>query len=320
MFFRRLSYSLSVSALALLALPQIAQACSGCGCTLSTDEGSLGQGNDPGFRVDGRFDYIDQRDQRQGNKSSDVGIPQANGNEAEHETNNRLYTLGLDYAPNQDWGVNLAIPLLDRKHETYQPDMNGNYQLMTSNWAELSDIRVMGRYEGLTDSKNFGVTFGLKLPTGSTKTDFGGGNGPLDRSLQPGTGTIDGVIGFTQRGQFTDQFGWFATQTFQRAFDEHVDYHPGSTFNANAGLRYVVNETFTPQFQINAQNKWRDSGANADTIDSGGELVYLSPGLSVNLTSDTSAYGFVQVPVYNRVGGIQLAPAYTASIGISHKF
>jgi len=49
-------------------------------------------------------------------------------------------------------------------------------------------------------------------------------------------------------------------------------------------------------------------------------VVYASPGLFVNVAENTALYGFVQIPVYQRVGGLELVPDYSASIGIKHKF
>lgn len=40
----------------------------------------------------------------------------------------------------------------------------------------------------------------------------------------------------------------------------------------------------------------------------------------VNVNERFSVYGFVQVPVYQRVGGLEPVPADTASAGAKYKF
>ena len=312
-------------AVVLALAPAAAQACSGCGCTLDTDDAVSG-GNQPGFRVDGRVDTIDQSHLVLGGKTagaSDANSDQvANGREVQQRTRSTLYTLGLDYTAEDPWGVNLAIPVIDRSHSTFG-DSDNPTSPSSLNWTQLSDIRVLGRYTGLTASRDYGLLFGLKLPTGTTKTNFSSGTSAgsaLDRGLQPGTGTTDLLLGLTQSGSLTDKLGWFATELWQKPLNEHDDFRPGQTLNANVGVRYAINDTFVPQLQLNGQNRWRDTGAASDRVNSGGEIVYVSPGLTVNLGEGTSLYGFVQLPVYQRVGGLELVPRYTASLGISHKF
>jgi hypothetical protein len=63
-----------------------------------------------------------------------------------------------------------------------------------------------------------------------------------------------------------------------------------------------------------------DTGADADTVSTGGTLVYLSPGISVPVSQQVSLYGFVQLPVYQKVNGVQLAPRYTATLGLRYSF
>jgi len=58
----------------------------------------------------------------------------------------------------------------------------------------------------------------------------------------------------------------------------------------------------------------------ADVANSGATLVHLSPGLSVRLGRNLDLYGFFQVPVYQRVNGMQLEPRYIASMGMHCAF
>ena len=49
---------------------------------------------------------------------------------------------------------------------------------------------------------------------------------------------------------------------------------------------------------------------------SGGEQVNLSPGFSANLGARTAAFGFVELPLYSRFNGYQLAPKAKLSLGV----
>ncbi|OIQ70634.1 hypothetical protein GALL_477490 [mine drainage metagenome] len=72
-----------------------------------------------------------------------------------------------------------------------------------------------------------------------------------------------------------------------------------------------------PQLQINAQTRSSDSGINADPANTGGRLVYLSPGVTVAISDNVKIYSFIQLPVYQYVEGLQLAPRWNASFGIN---
>ena len=59
---------------------------------------------------------------------------------------------------------------------------------------------------------------------------------------------------------------------------------------------------------------------NAEPGDSGGRSLFLSPGVSVSVAKDVRVYGFVQVPVYQYVNGVQLTADRAAVIGLSTRF
>lgn len=77
---------------------------------------------------------------------------------------------------------------------------------------------------------------------------------------------------------------------------------------------------FIPQLQLNTRYVSADSGVTADTISTGGTVMYISPGFASPLTKQASIYGFIQLPIYQNVNGVQLTPTYTASVGMRYAF
>jgi len=75
-----------------------------------------------------------------------------------------------------------------------------------------------------------------------------------------------------------------------------------------------------PQVQINVTRKSADQGALADTTDTAGTVVYLSPGITVNLVKSLSVYAFVQKSLYSSLSGYQLFPRWSGSVGASYAF
>ena len=306
---------------AALASPAVGLACSSCGCSLNSDWSTQGHTSEPGLRMDLRFDYFNQNQLRTGTGTVDRGaITFPTDREIQQTTVNRNYNLMLDYTVNKDWGVNVLIPYFVRFHTTI---IDGDTDISESKTSSLGDVRVLGRYQGFSPSHDFGIQFGLKLPTGRYDYDFRSGPKEgtlLDRGLQPGTGTTDLLVGAYQFGALNRDWDYFAQVLIQQPLSSREDFRPGTGINVNLGVRYMSFDSFTPHVQINARIEKRESGANADVENSGATLIYLSPGVTVPLTDKIHIYSFFQVPVYQHVNGFQLEPRYTVSAGVHFAF
>ncbi|MBV8157728.1 MAG: transporter [Dyella sp.] len=327
-----------------------AQACATCGCSLSADA-AMGYSSMPGWRISLDYSFINQNQLRHGTEavpaSQAAAINDAGGNqEVEKQTINRYYNLGLSYSPNSSWNFSTIVPIIDRSHTTYgnatsdqlTPD---NVSGVTA--SGLGDIKLIGTYQGFLPTRNLGVQLGVKLPTGA----YGGQNvvtgatvgrpvffssGPnaaagqaLDASLQPGTGSTDLILGayyYQPVSQNFDAFvnGQFQAAVMQRLHDFNADYRPGNLLTASTGVRYVINPKVVPQLQFNFTNKRTDQGALADTISTGGSVLYLSPGVTVTVSEHVHMYAFVQKAIYSNLKGYQLFPRWTGNAGVSYAF
>jgi len=290
-------------------------ACASCGCSLSSDWGSQGLSSGTGFAFDLRYDYLNQDQIRSG--TGTVGSWPVPGHEQELYTKNQYLTAGIDYSASPNWGINIQAPYVDRSHATNGFAYDGS-DAGSSHTQSLGDIRIVGRYMGLSEERNFGLQFGLKLPTGSYTETFNGGaiaGEPLDRGLQPGSGTTDALIGIFKFASLSQNWDYFAHAVAQLPLNSRDEYKPGNALNINVGFRYMGLENIVPQLQFNARTSAKDSGANASPDDSGGTTLYLSPGMTFAVSDRVKAYGFVQLPVYQNLNGYQLAPRYVISIG-----
>ena len=338
-FMRILLYSaasLIMAAFALLVSSEEAKACASCGCTLSSAWENLQFSYAPGYKLDLSYTYLDQDQLRSGVKPiSPAAASQivVNGSpkEVEKYTINNYVNLGIDYSSSRDWGVNIQVPYISRKHSTLGTASDGStagpgggqYDSQTSS---AGDIKVIGRYQGFTPQCKFGVLYGLKLPTGSftnmgTSTDpTSPGPVPIDRGLQPGTGTTDVILGAYYADGINQNWDYFTQALYQRALNSRDDYRPGDGFNLNAGLRYAGIPDFGPVLQLNYRFVEHDVGSNADELNTGGVLLYISPGFSVSVSQQVAVYAFYQYPIYQELYGVQLAPRYTATVGVRYSF
>ena len=299
-----------------------ALACSACGCTLNADWATQGLTSRTGLTADLRYDFFNQDDLRSGTGRVDrAALALPNDVEIQQHTVNRIGTLTLDYGLTSDWGVTLMLPWISRSHTTIA---EGDTDISSSRSSSLGDVRVLARYMGLSEAQDWGLQFGLKLPTGDSHgVDFDAGpqqGAMLDRGLQPGTGSTDLLVGAFKFGAIGETADWFGQALLQVPIASDRAFKPGVGANLTAGIRYRGFETVVPQLQFNSRIERRETGSDADTPNSGQTLVYLSPGATFNVSQKTSVYLFGQVPVYQRVNGYQLEPKWSVSAGVHAAF
>lgn len=314
---RRSLQTLSLAVFAGAAGVSPALGCSVCGCSLSSDWAAQGYTTTPGLDASVRFEYFEQSDLRSGTNSVNrTAYAFPNNQEIQQRTLNRNTWLELNYVADPPWTISVQLPYLDRFHTTIAA---GDTAISTSDATGLGDIRVLGRYQNFGTTRSFGFQFGLKLPTGRFDQNFSSGpqaGGLLDRGLQLGTGTTDLLLGASWFTRPTTNLGCFTQITFQQPLAERADFIPSTSVTGSGGIRWLNASSFTPQLQLNVKCEGREHGAEADTPNSGGTLAYLSPGLTTDLGTGSTGYVFVQLPLYQRVNGLQLEPKWLLSIGL----
>jgi hypothetical protein len=313
-----------IAAFAACALSLAAHAsCGAAFCMVNTGWSATGVWTDPGTRLDLRYEYINQDQPLYGKDKVSVGQIPRHHNEV--ETINRNLVASLDHSFGANWGVNVAVPVVDRSHAHIHQHMG---QPLNETWdfTGLADIRVLGRYQFAPrqegDRHNvWGVNFGVKLPTG--KIDERNGQDQLaERSLQPGSGSTDALLGvyFSQSLPLRN-LSWFAQALYQDSIKEKDNYKPGEKFGVDLGMRYEAGERVGLMLQLNYLHRGKDGGSEADQPDdTGGDFLYLSPGATWNLTKAVQLYGFVQLPVYQKVNGVQIVADYALVIGMGTRF
>jgi len=334
-----------VGALAVAPLLTVdsAHACAACGCTLSTDWDTQGNTTKSGFTADISYSSVNQNQQRYGTGSASptlINNQLAAGQEVEAFTKTQTVTAALIYN-DETWGVTAQIPYVDRTHGTYGQTAPLGSSYSSSYDSGIGDIKVLGRYTGYSETGASGIIAGLKLPTGSTAANFNAGTSvgqPLDAGLQIGTGSTDVILGGYTSSTIAS-YGWFAQGTVQHAIATkqalgNLDYRPGDSYSLNSGIRYAgFGAKISPMLQLNIIKRQADSGAvNAAGLGSvpidpitgapvsGGTLAYLAPGASMRLGGGASAYGFIQLPLYQNVSSLQLTPRYTYTLGVRQSF
>ena len=319
-----MKYQSAALSAALIVMPLCAQAsCGSAFCTVNTSFDVQGAWTGSGARFDLRYEYINQNQPRSG--STKVSVGQLPRDHDEVSTANRNLLANFDYAFDATWGVGVSAPMVDRNHFHFDND-TGTRVPQAWRIAEPGDVRVLGRYRFAPTAsedqviQGGGLNFGLKLPTGRTGVRNAAGD-RAERSLQPGTGTTDAIVGaFYNRALPMADLSFFAQALFQAPLNSRADYRPGRRLSLDAGVRYQVNDATALMLQANALFRGKDSGGQAEPGDSGGRAWYLSPGFSYAFTRDLQAYAFLQLPLYQYVNGVQLTASKSAVIGMSANF
>jgi len=262
------------------------------------------------------YDYQDQTI----NWSGSSGAPAANNADKDLRTN--FFTAGLQYMFNRSWGIQVEVPYWDRKFTTDQNFPNSPPDDVTAHWSDLGDIRIRGVYTGFSEDLSTGVTFGLKLPTGSYQYN----SAVVDRDSQIGSGSTDILLGAFHREALTsdNSWSWFVQALLDQPILTVQHYRPGTEIDTAAGIHYngwmVGNLMIAPVAQLIVSERTRDSGsASASPVASGYQRLLLSPGVEFNL-DQISAYVDIEFPVYQHFTGDQLTAPWLLKFIVAYHF
>jgi hypothetical protein len=316
--------ALAAAVAALVAAKVATASCGSAFCMVNTNWGIQGVWNEPGLRGDVRFEYIDQDQPRTGTRNIGVGEIPRHHDEVSTLNRNVLATLDYGFAP--EWGLSLVVPWVDRRHE-HVHNHRGEALIETWSFSELGDARIAARYQfapqgepDATQASFAGVTAGLKLPTGRTTIANGEGD-VAERTLQPGTGTTDALVGaYFRQALGAWNASWFVQANAQLPLDSHANFRPGRQLLVDVGARWEASDALGVMLQLNAQWKGRDSGSDAEAEDSGSTTLSLAPGVTYSITPSVQLYAFVQLPLYRRVNGVQLVADHSYAVGVSAQF
>ncbi len=320
---------LSRAAAALALVLPVGASHASCGsafCSVNTSWDVQSASTEPGVRLDLRYEYINQDQLRSGKDKVSPG--QIAREHEELRTVNRNWIGSFDCVFNHEWGMTAIVPFVDRRHDHVFNDPDTGTQTPESwKFTDPGDVRLLGRWQTGTQHTadavrhdHWGVQFGLKLPTG--KRDVADSSGErAERTLQPGTGTTDALLGAYYGSSLPQSsLSWFAQAHWQQALNTREDYKPGSRVNVDLGMRYQASDRLGLMLQLNTLFRGRDSGAQAEAEDSGGRSVFLSPGIGYTVAKDLQVYAFVQLPLYQYVNGVQLTADRAFVAGISSRF
>lgn len=309
---------------ALIASSWAASAsCGSAFCTLMTDRFAQGAGEPHlGWSADLRIESVSQKRLRSG--THDIDPSQVTGEDAiERYTKNLNVVTTLEYGVSADWSWSLRIPVVRRDHAHDLIDDTTRLPSTNERWrfTKLGDVQLLARRQFVADdaATAYAVFGGWKFPTGSTTITNADGT-RAERALQPGSGTTDGVLGLALRRALGGADALIGQASVVAALNEHEAFRPGQRIETSLGWSHAFSERLGTIVQANVLSRTRDRGAEAEPDNSGSTMLNLSPGVTLGIGHASTLYAYVQVPLYQRVNGIQLVPRSSFAIGWTGDF
>lgn len=227
-------------------------------------------------------------------------------------------------------GLAINVPFVSRQHSHIHHDM-GNDEMETWNFSGLGDIVISGQYSLIVPDGDFDpyVSFsaGVKLPTGITNAANGTGE-EAEVTIQPGSGSTDAIFAVYYRqtiASLPTLSGEFSALPLTAGVSYRLNgrgtdgWRFGNILLAHLGTSYQFSAQGSFLLQINGRFQGHaDVGTTGEPGENtGGTWIFASPGFSVSLAQNISAYSYVQIPVYRNVNGIQQTSRYNIQFGIS---
>ena len=315
--------SLVATIFSTLAATGAHASCGSAFCTLMTDRYAQGAGEPHlGWSVDLRLESVTQQTLRTG--ITTIAASQVSGEDAiERHTKNTNLVTTLSYGLGPDWSLSLRIPALKRDHVHDRVDEDTGQPSIREQWrfTRLGDVQAIARRQFAVDAgaTSFALFGGLKLPTASINITNSSGT-RAERALQPGSGTTDIILGIASRRALGLSDALIGQASVSQALNSREDFKPGTRVELSAGWSHAFTQNFGAVVQLNLRHRVRDSGAQAEPANSGSTSADLSPGLTFSVGQASTLYAYLQVPIYQRVNGIQLVPRSSLAVGWTSDF
>ena len=233
------------------------------------------------------------------------------------------------YGATRDLTLGVTQPFLERRVRF--DGSTGERRTITADGP--GDLSLVGAYRFYRRDVERGTTQfsflgGLKLPSGATDVEdsnlsrlTGKPGTRLPPSLQLGSGSVDGIVGVAGFHNM-DRLSFYADVQGKVNTEGAQDLRAGNSVFYDLSADYVL----LPQrnmfviLELNGVSTSRAEQAGRTVRASGGQLLFLSPGLQYLPRPNVILEGSVQVPIYRDLNGRQLAPDWSAVVGLRYLF
>lgn len=231
----------------------------------------------------------------------------------------------INYGLNQRFSITGVVPLI-KQTRTIQ-GFGGNENFTSA--QGLGDMVFLLKFRLINPENSSDIDWvigaGPKIPTG--KTDFTNNQGlALPADMQPGSGSLDGIFwSYFQKSRFLNNpnLGLAAVTTFRysgknESYNTTQTYQFGNEFQFNLGLNYSLFAKWSiDAFTFLRYRKQAEDLINGGVFpSSGGQWIYVIPGININFSPLWSLRLSGDIPVYRKLEGTQLTTSYKLTAAV----
>lgn len=305
---------------------------------INTVGAEIGSGLTLGARYDLRFfERVSDRDLLQFRADSE---------DVHSHTQEHTWFAGAGYAITENFDVNLQLPINmfrdfqdngDEYVEASCPIVPGSGDIgagtsddcisTTKTSAGIGDLLVLGRYRFFNRRRqHLAAVFGVSLPTGRIRNRVDKVNPATGRREflgahnQPGSGAVGFQLGAAYTGHFGKGLS-LSADVLARIQGEGLGFRQGNGGQADLGLSWShPRSPLSPVFELNGLVLQRDIEDGEIKRNSGGGVLYLSPGFVVRLGKRHQIYGSFSYPIVQKLFGIQNDERFRFGVGYAVAF
>ncbi len=136
-----------------------------------------------------------------------------------------------------------------------------------------------------------------------------------ERELRPGSGTKDIVLGIASRHALGLSDALIVQASVNRALYSREELEPGTRNEISASGSPAFTQNFGGVVPLNLRHRTRDSGAQSEPANPGSTSMDMSSSLTASVGHASTLHAYVQVPIYQKVNGIQPVPRSSLAVG-----
>ena len=212
------------------------------------------------------------------------------------EIDEQRLTLSLAYAPDTRWMIGLNLPFASRQLTAFN--------LSTQEVSAPGDVTLTAKYfmqeKTFLQKHMYGLLAGVKLPTAAEIMD--GAGAPLAFDVQAGQGaTVLNVGAWYAHFNYPSLF--YASTAYHIASGGYLQFQAGNALAYNVTAQYSSSQALAWYLGLEGRYSQKDSFAGVVDADSGGNMVFATPGFIYTVTQDLLLNVTVKLPFIKQLRG-----------------
>lgn len=202
-----------------------------------------------------------------------------------------------------NYGLTNRMMLLASFPYTFNSFSQDNEHLRINGFGDPELAAILNIATLLNGSLTIAANIGVRLPFG--KTDHRNNKAELlDSHDQIGSGAFASLVGF-QINRFNYEIPFFFSATYQLNGANAHDFRYGNVFRFNLATQRPLSYRLDIIVEVNGRMADFDKKTNLKNPNSGGTMLYFSPGLRLHLPGSLALRGQVQIPILEKLNGVQ---------------